>query len=134
VNRRVVHRDAAIQQQQLKIAIADGKHRIPPHRPASSSIRHRSYRAKVSPKTLRQSPENLHRPTRRHERQRQRFESPEQAQDFLSAHAFINGRFHPRRHLLTSNSYRAVPTEAFKIWHQETGVQIVAWSTRHFRT
>jgi putative transposase len=32
---------------------------------------------------------NSHRPTRRRERQMQRFKSPEQAQDFLSAHAFI---------------------------------------------
>jgi putative transposase len=46
--------------------------------------------------------ENSHRPTRRRERQMQRFKSPEQAQDFLSAHAFIHGHFHPRRHLLTA--------------------------------
>ena len=32
--------------------------------------------------------ENSHRPTRSRERQMQRFESPEQAQTFLSAHAF----------------------------------------------
>jgi hypothetical protein len=48
--------------------------------------------------------ENSHRPTRRRERQMQRFKSPEQAQDFLSAHAFIHGHFHPRRHLLSRNS------------------------------
>jgi putative transposase len=34
--------------------------------------------------------ENSHRPTRRRERQMQRFKSPEQAQHFLSAHAFIH--------------------------------------------
>jgi hypothetical protein len=39
--------------------------------------------------------ESSHRPTRRRERQMQRFKSPEQAQDFLSAHAFIHGHFHP---------------------------------------
>src|ERR1700692_4523434 len=39
--------------------------------------------------------ENSHRPTRRRERQMQRFKSPEQAQDFLSAHAFLHGHFHP---------------------------------------
>src|ERR1700678_414577 len=33
--------------------------------------------------------ENSHRPTRRRERQMQRFKSPEQAQDFLSTHAAI---------------------------------------------
>ncbi|HUD60618.1 MAG TPA: IS6 family transposase, partial [Acetobacteraceae bacterium] len=43
--------------------------------------------------------ENSHRPTRRRERQMQRCKSPEQAQDLLSAHAFIHGHFHPRRHL-----------------------------------
>jgi putative transposase len=66
--------------------------------------------------------ENSHRPTRRRERQTQRFKSPEQAQDFLSAHAFIHGRFHPRRHLLAGDSYRAIRTETFNIWQQETCV------------
>ena len=37
--------------------------------------------------------ENSHRPTRRRERQMQRFKSPGQAQDFLSAHSFIYGHF-----------------------------------------
>ena len=70
--------------------------------------------------------ENSHRPTRRRERQMQRFKSPEQAQDFLSAHAFIHGHFHPRRHLLAGNSYRAIRTETFNIWQQETCAQQVA--------
>jgi putative transposase len=39
--------------------------------------------------------ENSHRPTRPRERQMQRFKSPEQANDFLAAHAFINGHSHP---------------------------------------
>src|ERR1700752_3926521 len=39
--------------------------------------------------------ENSHRPTRRRERHMQRFKSTEQAQDFLSAHAFTYGHFHP---------------------------------------
>jgi len=38
--------------------------------------------------------ENSHRPTRRRERQTQRFKSPEQAQDFLSAHAFMATSIH----------------------------------------
>ena len=70
--------------------------------------------------------ENSHRPTRRRERQMQRFKSPKHAQDFLSSHAFIHGQFHPRRHLMTSNSYRAIRTEAFHIWQQETYAQHVA--------
>jgi transposase-like protein len=39
--------------------------------------------------------ENSHQPTRRRERQMQRFKSLDQAQVFLSAHAFIHGHFHP---------------------------------------
>ena len=70
--------------------------------------------------------ENSHRPTRRRERQMQRFKSPEQVQDFLSAHAFIHGHFHPRRHLLSANSYREIRTQAFTIWQQETCAQHVA--------
>jgi putative transposase len=69
---------------------------------------------------------NSLRPTRRRERQMQRFKSPEHAQDFLSSHAFIHGHFHPRRHLLIANAYRVVRTEAFNIWRQETCAQHVA--------
>jgi putative transposase len=89
------------------------------HRQLLPKVEHRQSRY------LNNRAENSHRPTRRRERQMQRFKSPRQAQDFLSAHAFIHGHFHPRRHLLTANCYRAIRTEGFKIWHQETGVQIV---------
>jgi putative transposase len=64
--------------------------------------------------------ENSHRLARRRERQMQRFKSPEQAQDFLSAHAFIYGHFHPRRHRLPANAYRAIRSKPFKVWQQET--------------
>ena len=64
--------------------------------------------------------ENSHRPTPRRERQMQRFKSPEQAQDFLSAHAFIRGHFHPRHHLLAADAYRALRSVAFDVWHHET--------------
>ena len=70
--------------------------------------------------------ENSHRPTRRRERQMQRFKSPEHAQSFLSAHAFIHGHFHPRRHLISANTYRTIRSEAFKVWQQETSVHRVA--------
>src|SRR6266567_6187699 len=66
------------------------------------SVRHRTSRY------LNNRAENSHRPTRRRERQMQRFKSSEQAQAFLSPHAFIHGHFHPRRHLMTSDSYRAI--------------------------
>ena len=64
--------------------------------------------------------ENSHRPTRRRERQMQRFKSLGQAQRFLSAHAFIHGHFHPRRHLTAATAYRAVRSEALSAWKQET--------------
>jgi putative transposase len=41
--------------------------------------------------------ENSHRPTRRRERQMQRFKSMRQAERVLFAHAFISGHFRPRR-------------------------------------
>ncbi|MBV1795730.1 IS6 family transposase [Siccirubricoccus sp. G192] len=51
-------------------------------------VRHRSSRYLNNPV------ENSHRPTRRRERQMQRFKSPRQAQRFLSAHSMIYGHFH----------------------------------------
>src|SRR5580692_6741272 len=57
--------------------------------------------------------ENSHRPTRRRERQMQRFKSSRQARDFLSAHSFIYGHFHPRRHQLAACIYRAIRSDAF---------------------
>jgi putative transposase len=50
----------------------------------------------------------------------QRFKSSRQAQGFLSAHAFIHGHFHPRRHLMNASEYRVARAKAFKIWTQET--------------
>jgi putative transposase len=70
--------------------------------------------------------ENSHRPTRRRERQMQRFKSQKHAQDFLSAHAFIHGHFHPRRHRMSATKYRRARAQAFKTWTQETCVQKAA--------
>ena len=67
--------------------------------------------------------EDSHRPTRRRERQMQRFKSPEQAQDFLFALAFIHGQFHPRRELMAATAYRAVRSTAFNVWQQATCAQ-----------
>jgi putative transposase len=64
--------------------------------------------------------ENSHRPTRRRERQMQRFNSPRQAPRFLSAHSFIYGHFHPRRHRMTASSYRLARATAFEVWTEET--------------
>ena len=64
--------------------------------------------------------ENSHQPTRRRERQMQRFKSPGQAQRFLSAHGPIRGHFHPRRHRMSAAEYRRVRAAAFQVWQQET--------------
>ena len=58
--------------------------------------------------------ENSHRPTRRRERQMQRFKSPRQAQRFLSARSFIYGHFRLRRHRTTARKYRSARTMAFQ--------------------
>jgi putative transposase len=50
--------------------------------------------------------ENSHRPTRRRERQMQRFKSPHQAQEFLFAHSLIYGHFRPRRHRIAACNHR----------------------------
>ena len=83
-------------------------------------VRHRTSRY------LNNRAENSHRSTRRRERQMQRFKSPEQAQRFLFNHAFIYGHFHPRRHLMSAGQYRRTRAKAFRIWQQETCVQIAA--------
>ena len=70
--------------------------------------------------------ENSHRPTRRRERQMQRFKSASQAQRFLSAHAMIYGHFRPRRHLMAAAGYRRVRAKAFRTWRQETSVHQAA--------
>ena len=70
--------------------------------------------------------ENSHRPTRRRERQMQRFKSPQQAQRFLASHAMIYGHFRPRRHLMRADQYRRARGKAFRIWRQETCVQTAA--------
>jgi putative transposase len=81
-------------------------------------VRHRTSRY------LNNRAENSHRPTRRRERQMQRFKSPYQAPQFLSSHAFIYSHFRPRRHLMTAAQYRWTRAKAFRVWHQETCAQI----------
>jgi putative transposase len=83
-------------------------------------VRHRTSRY------LNNRAENSHRPTRRRERQMQRFKSPQQAQRFLSSHGTIYGHFRPRRHLMTAAQYRRARAQAFRIWRQETCAQMAA--------
>ena len=72
--------------------------------------------------------ENSHRPTRRRERQMQRFKSSDQAQGFLYAHSFIYGHFRPRRHRMPASTYRVGRAEAFRVWQQETCARHAAGS------
>ena len=83
-------------------------------------VRHRTSRY------LNNRAENSHRPTRRRERQMQRFKSPEQAQRFLSSHAMIYGHFRPRRHLMTAAQHRRARAKAFRVWREETCAQKTA--------
>jgi putative transposase len=64
--------------------------------------------------------ENSHRPTRRRERQMQRFKSPRHTQQFLSVHGPIYGHFRPRRQIMAASDYRAARTDAFQVWQEET--------------
>jgi putative transposase len=57
-----------------------------------------------------------HQPTRRRERQMQRFKSARQAQRFLSAHSRIHSHFQLRRHLISATEYRALRQAAFRVW------------------
>jgi putative transposase len=88
------------------------------HREMLPDVRHRKSRY------LNNRAENSHRPTRRRERQMQRFKSPSQAQRFLSAHSMIYGHFRPRRHLMPAADYRRARANVFKVWRQETCVQM----------
>ncbi|MBL6459595.1 hypothetical protein JMJ55_30300 [Belnapia sp. T6] len=56
----------------------------------------------------------------------QRFKSPEQAQRFPSCHAMIYGHFRRRRHLMNAGQYRRAHDNAFRVWREETCVQMAA--------
>ena len=98
--------------------ITDGLHSYGvAHRALLPDVRHRKSRY------LNNRAENSHRPTRRRERQMQRFKSSSQAQLFLSAHSMIYGHFRPRHHLMTASDYRCARAKFFKVWRQETSGQ-----------
>jgi putative transposase len=66
-------------------------------------------------KGLNNRAENAHQPTRRRERQMKRFQSPGQAQRFLSAHDQINNLFHLRCDHRPAIAYRAARTQALQM-------------------
>jgi putative transposase len=61
-----------------------------------------------------------HQPTRRRERQIQRFKSARHAQRFLAAHALIHNHFQLRRHHLTAHQHRDARDAAFRVWRDVT--------------
>ena len=66
-----------------------------------------------------------HQPTRRRERQMQRFKSPRHAQRFLSTHSRIHNHFQLRRHRLTASEHRAARDVAFQVWRDVVGIKDV---------
>ena len=67
-----------------------------------------------------------HQPTRRRERQMQRFKSARHAQRFLSTHARIHNHFQVRRHRLTAVQHRAARDDAFRTWREVVGIAAIA--------
>ena len=67
-----------------------------------------------------------HQPTRRRERQMQRFKSARRAQRFLSAHSRIHNHSQLRRHRLTADQHRIARDAAFRTWREVTAVADVA--------
>ena len=63
-----------------------------------------------------------HQPTRRRERQIQRFKSARHAQQFLSSHGQIHNLFQLRRHRLSAVDHRAARDRAFQTWHDVAGI------------
>lgn len=93
---------------------AAAKREILPHTEHRQS-RYLNNRAEVS-----------HQPTRRRERQMQRFKSARHAQRFLSTHSRIHNHFQLRRHRLTAAAYRDARDVALRTWRDVAVVAVVA--------
>jgi putative transposase len=63
-----------------------------------------------------------HQPTRRRERQMQKFKSTRHAQRFLSGHSRIHNHFQLHNHLLSAQNYRSARSDAFATWRQAAGI------------
>jgi putative transposase len=66
--------------------------------------------------------EASHQPTRRRERQMQRFKSARHVQRFLSTHSRIRNLFQLRRHRLSAHAYRTARDAAFRAWRDVTRI------------
>ena len=73
------------------------------------SVDHRSH------KGLNNQSEASHRHTRRREKAMGRFKSPRQAQSFLPVHDQTTNIFRPKRHSLSTKSYRQSRADAFSL-------------------
>ena len=93
---------------------AAAKRKVLPHAEHRQS-RYLNNRAEVS-----------HQPTRRRERQMQRFKSARHAQRFLSSHSRIHNHFQLRRYRLSATAYRTARNAAFRTWREVTGVAAAA--------
>ena len=67
-----------------------------------------------------------HQPTRRRERQIERFKSARHAQRFLSAHDGINNLCRFSRHRIPAHQHRAARAQASQAWAEVTGVARMA--------
>jgi putative transposase len=63
-----------------------------------------------------------HQPTRRRERQMQRFKSAGHAQRFLAIHGLIQNLFRVGRHLLRAVNHRLFREQAFEVWNAVTSI------------
>ncbi len=93
---------------------AAAKREIPP------GVEHRQSRY------LNNRAEVSHQPTRRRERQMQRFKSARQAQRFLSSHSRIHNHFQLRRHRLSASEHRQARDTAFRTWRDAARVPMAA--------
>ena len=62
--------------------------------------------------------ENSHEPTRRREREMQRFKCARSAQKFLSTHAVVYNTFNVQRHLTSAQSHRVLRAAAMTTWRE----------------
>ena len=67
-----------------------------------------------------------HQPTRRRERQMQRFKSARHAQRFLSTHSRIHNHFQLRRHRPTARQHRTARDIALRTWREVASVATTA--------
>jgi len=77
-------------------------------------------------KYLNNRAEVSHQPTRRRERQMQRFKSARHAQRLLSIHSRIHNHFQLRRHRLTADQHRTARDAALRTWREVVGVASAA--------